>query len=179
MKRFIVFSLAVFITFVLVNSKLSIAEEGGSITTLILVRHAEKAGSAFKDPPLTPAGTARAQELAYILKHVQLDAIFSTPFERTKLTVKPTAEEKRMNVMLYEPNDEVFLEKVLEEFSGKTVLIVGHSNTIPRLANDLAGRTEFDDLADPVYDNLFIASVPEKGNAVVLRIRFGAHTPEK
>jgi broad specificity phosphatase PhoE len=158
---------------------LSFTDQKEPITTLILVRHAEKAGSAFADPPLTPAGTERAEELAYILKHVPLDAIFSTPFVRTKLTVQPTAKETGLEVKLYKPNDENFLEKVLQEFSGGTVLIVGHSNTIPRLANQLAGRSDFEDLEDAIYDNLYIASVPSKGNAVILRMRFGAHTPEK
>ena len=155
------------------------AGEQNPITTLFLVRHAEKAGNVLDDPSLTSAGAARADELAYILKHVKLDAIYSTPFERTKRTVLPTAKEKGLEVKLYKPNDKDFLKTVLQAFPGGTVLIVGHSNTIPRLANELVGQSDFNDLDDATYDSLFIASVPAVGKPVVLRMRFGAHSPEK
>jgi len=81
--------------------------------------------------------------------------------------------------MCIRDSDKDFLKKALQEFPGGTVLIVGHSNTIPRLANELAGQSDFSDLDDATYDNLFIASVPAEGKAVVLRMRFGTHTPEK
>jgi broad specificity phosphatase PhoE len=157
----------------------SFTSEQDSITTLFLVRHAEKAGNVLSDPALTPAGAARADELAYTLKHVKIDAIYSTPFIRTKHTVLPIAKEKGLEIKLYKPNDKDFLKKILQAFPGETVLIVGHSNTIPRLANELAGQSDFSDLDDATYDNLFIACVPTEGKAVVLRMRFGAHTLEK
>ena len=157
----------------------SSVSEGEEITTLFLVRHAEKDGSVWEDPPLTQAGAARAEELSYILKHVRLDAIYSTPFKRTRLTVLPVAEKKGLEVKLYKPNEKGFLDKVLESFPGGNVLIVGHSNTIPRMANALAGQSKFSDLDDPTYDNLFIACVPVGGKAVIIRMCFGAHTPEK
>jgi broad specificity phosphatase PhoE len=169
----------IFVCLGFITVEYSITGEGGPITTLFLVRHAEKAGTVWEDPPLTPAGIARADELAYILKHVKLDAIFSTPFLRTKNTVLPVAKQKGLEVKLYKPNDKDFLKKVLQSFPGGNVLIVGHSNTIPRLANELADQPDFGDLDDATYDNLFIASVPAEGKAVVLRMRFGAHTPEK
>ena len=150
-----------------------------TITTFFLVRHAEKAGTAWEDPPLTSAGIARADELAYILEHVKLDAIYSTPFTRTRQTVLPTAKEKGLEVNIYKPGEEDFLNKVLQEFSGGAVLIVGHSNTIPGMANELAGQSDFSDLDDATYDNLFIVCVPTEGKAVILRMGFGTHTPEK
>jgi broad specificity phosphatase PhoE len=179
MKRLIILGFLIFVCLGLTAPEYAFAGEQDTITTLFLVRHAEKTGTVWEDPPLTPAGAARADDLAYILKHVKLDAIFSTPFLRTKNTVLPSAKQKGLDVKLYKPNDNDFLENVLQEFSGGTVLIVGHSNTIPRLANELAGQSDFSDLDDATYDNLFIASVPIEGNAVVIRMRFGAHTPEK
>jgi 2,3-bisphosphoglycerate-dependent phosphoglycerate mutase len=179
MKKLMVFVLTIFIYFSLIFPEFSFSGEQDQITTLILVRHAEKSGTVWEDPPLTPVGAARADELAYILKHIKLDAIYSTPFTRTKLTVQPTADEKGLEVKLYKPGEEDFLKKVLQDFSGGTVLIVGHSNTIPRLANELAAQSEFSDLDDSTYDNLFIACVPAEGKAIILRMRFGAHTPEK
>jgi broad specificity phosphatase PhoE len=179
MKKLVMIVLLIFGFLVMAIPVFSYHGEHDAVTTLFLVRHAEKAGTVWEDPGLTPEGIARADELAYILKHIKLDAIYSTPFKRTKLTILPTAKQKGLEVKLYKPNEEGFLKKVLETFPGGTVLIVGHSNTIPKLANELAGRPDYEDLDDPVYDNLFIASVPVEGEAVILRLRFGAHTPLK
>lgn len=153
--------------------------ERGPITTIFLVRHAEKVNDGSADPALTSSGAARADELAYMLKHIKLDAIYSTPYIRTSQTVLPTAKEKGLEVKLYEPAEEGFLNRILRTYSGGTVLIVGHSNTIPELANELAGQSDFSDLDDAIYDNLFIACIPTEGKAVILRMRFGARTPER
>ena len=150
-----------------------------STTTLILVRHAEKVKDGSNDPILTPEGEARAHELMYILKHVELDAIYSTPYKRTQQTVLPTAKDKNLKIQNYKPGEKGFLEKVLNSHSGGVVLIVGHSNTIPALANELVGRIDYDDLNDATYDNLFVAYVPSNGQTKIIRMRFGAHTPEK
>lgn len=151
-----------------------------NITTIILVRHAEKVKDDSKDPLLTPAGKARAQELAYILKYVDLEAVYSTPFIRTQETALPTAQGHGLEVRLYPGKKEKdFLQNVLTAHAGKTVLIVGHSNTVNVMANILLGEDRFADLADPIYDNLFIAAMDAHGKAAVTRLRFGAHTPEK
>ncbi|MCJ7580373.1 MAG: histidine phosphatase family protein [Candidatus Aminicenantes bacterium] len=150
-----------------------------SVTTLFLVRHAEKVQDGSDDPVLTPEGEKRADELLYILKHVKLDAIYSTPYKRTQQTVLPTAEGKNLKIQYYKPGEKGFLKKILTAYPGGAVLIVGHSNTIPSLANELVGRMDYDDLNDATYDNLFIAYVHANGQANIIRMRFGMHTPEK
>ncbi len=96
-----------------------------------MVRHAEKIKLASPDPPLTAEGKTRAQELAYLLEHVHLDAVYSTPFLRTRATGLPTAIAQGMEVQEYAPGDKGFLERVIEQEKGGTILIIGHSNTIP------------------------------------------------
>ncbi|MFC2160072.1 histidine phosphatase family protein [Acidobacteriota bacterium] len=150
-----------------------------SETTFFLVRHAEKVQDGSNDPILTPEGENRADELMYILKHVQLHAIYSTPYKRTQQTVFPTAKNKNLEIQFYKPDERGFLDKVLETYPGGTVLIVGHSNTIPGLANELAGQKLYDDLDDATYDNLFIAHVNSNGDTNIIRMRYGAHSPEK
>ncbi|GAI92910.1 unnamed protein product, partial [marine sediment metagenome] len=83
MKKNVIFSIIFlfFLTSILKGS--SLPDEEKIITTIFLVRHAEKAQDSTSDPPLTSEGKARAQELAYILKHVPLVAIYSTPYIRT------------------------------------------------------------------------------------------------
>lgn len=150
-----------------------------SVTTLFLVRHAEKVKDGSNDPILTPEGEARAHDLMYILKYVELDAIFSTPYKRTQQTVLPTAKDKNLKIQNYKPGNRGFLEAILNSHPGGTVLIVGHSNTIPVLANELAGRENYENLNDATYDNLFIAHIHSNGQTKIIRMRFGAHTPEK
>lgn len=155
------------------------SNEQEATTIIFLVRHAEKMSDGSADPALAAAGTARAEELAYILKNVELSAIYSTPYRRTQQTVFPTAKAKDLEVRLYDPGDKSFLEKIIQTFAGGSVLIVGHSNTIPVLANELAGRSGFVELDDDAYDNLFIACVPAEGKPVILWMRYGAHTPKE
>ena len=60
-------------------------------TTVILVRHAEKAAEPADDPPLTAAGATRADALVDLVKDAGVTAVVSTQFQRTRLTAAPTA----------------------------------------------------------------------------------------
>jgi broad specificity phosphatase PhoE len=179
MKKNVIFSIIFlfFLTSILQASTLP--DEEKSLTIIFLVRHAEKAQDGNSDPPLTSRGKARAQELAYILKHVPLEAVYSTPSKRTQQTALPTAEAHNLQVNSYKPGEEEsFLKNILSKHAGENVLIIGHSNTVPVLANHLSGSTQFPPLDESTYDNIFIASVPQKGHTVITRLRFGEHTSE-
>src|SRR6185369_592218 len=52
------------------------------VTTVYLVRHAEKAAAPAADPPLLEAGNKRAQELARTLGNAGIKAIFTSQFLR-------------------------------------------------------------------------------------------------
>ncbi|HEX8060297.1 MAG TPA: phosphoglycerate mutase family protein [Cyclobacteriaceae bacterium] len=119
-------------------------------TTFILVRHAEK--ETGNDPVLTTAGQQRALSLVKLLEQQKVDAIYSTNFNRTKSTVKPLADAKGINIQSYEKEPDI--EKLLK--AGGTVVICGHSNTIPALANKLLGKQQFTNYADDDYGNLLI-----------------------
>ena len=179
MKKNVIFNIIFLFFLTSILPGFSLLDEEKSITTIFLVRHAEKAQDGTSDPPLTSEGKARAQELTYILKHVPLDAIYSTPYKRTQQTALPTAEAHSLQINSYQPGEEeIFLKKVLSKHTGVNVLIIGHSNTVPVLANHLSGTTQFSPLDDNTYDNIFILSVPQKGHPVITRLRFGEHTPE-
>jgi hypothetical protein len=55
-------------------------------TTVILVRHAEKADEPGADPALSAAGEARARALADALRDVKVAAVLTTPYRRTNAT---------------------------------------------------------------------------------------------
>lgn len=131
-------------------------EKAVAKSTYILVRHAEKANDGTEDPPLTETGRARADRLARLLHSANVGAIYSTDYQRTRQTAMPLATKMKLDITSYEPMSLEALEKIRKETEGKTVLIVGHSNTIPVIANQLLGAERFEQLADNEYDKLFI-----------------------
>src|SRR3989441_11726133 len=64
------------------------------LTTVILVRHAEKNIEPNNpDPDLSPAGQARAQELVRMFGDAGVSAIYATQYKRTQQTVKPLGDK--------------------------------------------------------------------------------------
>jgi 2,3-bisphosphoglycerate-dependent phosphoglycerate mutase len=141
----------------------SFAAGAQAITTFILVRHAEKGIDDPKDPELSEAGKQRAQRLVNVLKETKVDAIYSTAYKRTRNTVAPLALAKGLSVSNYDPSKKEEIDMMLQNFAGGTILVVGHSNTVPGLANYLTGKTDFQNFDDSDYDNLIIVTVIEKG----------------
>src|ERR1043166_6809469 len=105
------------------------------ITTFILVRHAEKVADGSQDPELSQAGIERSIKLAELLKNTKIDAVYSTNFKRTRNTVSAVAKEKSLETKLYESSKPAEIDRMISENTGKTILVVGHSNTIPGIAN--------------------------------------------
>jgi len=135
------------------------------VTTVILVRHAEKGTDDPKDPELSEAGKQRAQHLAQVLKKIKVDAIYSTPYKRTRNTVAPLAEAKGISVLDYNPSKKEELDMMLQKYAGGTIVVVGHSNTVAGSANYLTGKIEFQNFDDSDYDNLLIVTLIERGKS--------------
>lgn len=152
--------------------------ESQATTTMIFVRHAEKAGIPPEDPGLTPAGQRRAAELARQLVDADVvagvDAIYSTPFRRTRETAKPVADALNLPINIYDPSDnEAVLETILRNHKGKIILVVGHSDTLPTLIADLGASKKVPPIAEYEYDNIYIISIPWFGKTKTIRLRFG------
>ncbi len=148
-------TLLLFSTLSLVNAQ--------TTTTFILVRHAEKGDDGTKDPDLTETGNARAKRLAFLLGKTQVDAIYSTTYKRTRHTVAPLATSKGISVTEYDAFKAEAIDKMLNKHHGGTVVISGHSNNIPWIANYLTGEQTYKDFADTEYENVLIVTVIEKG----------------
>lgn len=128
-------------------------------TTYYIVRHAEKDTSSTNmmtsDVPLSEMGKQRAKALKNSLQGKAIKYIFSTNYIRTKSTAQPLADAIKVPVEIYDPKDSGFINK-LKSLSGNA-LIVGHSNTVDDLVNELAGKKEIKgDLQDSEYGDLFI-----------------------
>ncbi|MCX6214162.1 phosphoglycerate mutase family protein [Spirosoma sp.] len=125
-----------------------------STTTVYIVRHAEKMNET-DTTDLTPAGYARAAALAETLADKNIDSIFSTPYYRTRQTAQPLAKRIGVPVVDYpaKPTDAI-VERV-KMIRGKTVLVVGHSNTILEIARGLGAKPTIGKIESGDFDNLF------------------------
>ncbi|MEM9388204.1 MAG: S41 family peptidase [Pseudomonadota bacterium] len=147
-----------------------------ALTTVILVRHAQKRRLPADDPPLTAAGRARAEAIASLLARAEVtasvDAVYASPFQRTRQTAEPLAARAGVPISAYDPRDsEALAERVLEDHAGGTVLVVGHSNTLPSLVDAFGGERAVPPIEDEEYDNLYIVTVPaSEGQSSVLRL---------
>jgi broad specificity phosphatase PhoE len=149
-------------------------------TTIILVRHAEKASEPAADPPLTAAGAARAEALVDVVKDAGVRAIVSTQFARTRATIAPAAAKLGLVPEIADARapDHVraLADGLLSKHRGETVLVVGHSNTIPALVAALGGATPAP-ICDAEYDDVYVVVVPPSGKATVTHAHYGAPSP--
>jgi 2,3-bisphosphoglycerate-dependent phosphoglycerate mutase len=144
-----------------------------TITTFILVRHAEKASDGTNDPELKPEGVKRAESFAAMLEKTNVTAIYSTNYKRTRSTVTPLATAKGITVETYSAMKIPELQSLLAKYEGGTIVIAGHSNTIPEIANAITGEKKFEQFGDDDYGNILIISVTAIGkNAKVTWLRF-------
>lgn len=136
------------------------------VTTYYLIRHAEKdrKDSKNRNPNLTKAGLERAQKWAEVLKAIDFDAVYSTNYNRTLQTAKPVAENNSLEIRNYDAG-KLFDKDFELETAGKTVLVVGHSNTTPQLANAILGEKRYEDIDDAENGALFIVQVFADGSA--------------
>jgi broad specificity phosphatase PhoE len=152
--------------------------ESQATTTIIFVRHADKAVTQANDPGLSPAGERRAMELARQLVDADVirgvDAIYSTPFKRTKQTAQAVADALDLPVYTYDVADtEPVLESILKKHKGKIILVVAHSNTLPVLIANLGASKRVPPIAEDEYDNIYIISIPWFGKTKTIRLRYG------
>jgi phosphohistidine phosphatase SixA len=140
-------------------------------TTYYLIRHAEKDRSdkSNRNPHLTDSGKKRADNWAKVLKDVKFDMVYSTDYNRTIETATPTAKANDLQLTIYNPQD-MASKEFMAITNGKTVLIVGHSNTTPQFTNTLLGEKKYDDIADDNNANLYIVTVSKDSKSSNLLI---------
>lgn len=143
-------------------------------TTIVLVRHAERPPGT--DPDLLPEGRARAGDLARTLERANVSAIFHTTFKRTRQTAESLAA--RTGAPLTEvpvaADVSAHVADVVNRmgaFGGRTVVYVGHSNTVPAIIAAL-GITPAPTIADSVYNRFFVVT-KRKGQTGLIESRYG------
>ena len=175
---------AVWLSLVAALLAMSLAAAPNPVTTVILVRHAEKASQA-DDTPLAPAGTERARELARVLTGVKIDAIYTTQYLRTKETAAPTATAlgitpaERKTGPAYAAD---LAKHIRTEHRGQTVLVVGHTTTTMNLLKAFGASeavllkalgTGDTTMPESQFDNLFVLTDADGSAPNVVALRYG------
>jgi broad specificity phosphatase PhoE len=107
----------------------------------VILRHAEKQDDGTRDPPLSSAGETRAAQVAARLRALPLRRAWASQYLRTVHTAAPAAAARALAVERYDaatPAAE-FARRLVATHPGGTVLVVGHSNTVPDLVAVLCG----------------------------------------
>ncbi|HEY0730279.1 MAG TPA: phosphoglycerate mutase family protein, partial [Pyrinomonadaceae bacterium] len=126
------------------------------VTTVILVRHAEKNldDPNNQDPDLTAAGFARAEEIARMFSGAGINTIFATQYKRTQQTVKPLSDRTGVPVTLLNSKEtDELVTRVQTSLRGQTIFVAGHNSTVPAIASALSGES-FSTIPETEYDNL-------------------------
>jgi 2,3-bisphosphoglycerate-dependent phosphoglycerate mutase len=144
------------------------------VTTFILVRHAEKdLTQSTPDPDLSAEGKVRAEKLKVLLKDAKVSALYSTNYKRTKDTIRPLANSNGLDINTYEPLKKDAIDKMIADNAGGTIVVSGHSNTIPWTANYLLGKEEFATMTDTDYDNIYIITITaDRAEAKAVHLRY-------
>jgi broad specificity phosphatase PhoE len=142
------------------------------VTTYYFIRHAEKLriDKTDKNPNLNYNGYKRAEAWKDVFSNISFDAVYSTDYNRTKLTAKPTADSNNLPILLYNPNS-MYSEAFKNNTKGKTVLVVGHSNTTNVFVNKILGVEKYVEINDNNNSNLYIVTITDgKSSSVLLKI---------
>lgn len=147
------------------------------VSTIVVLRHAEKAAAPADDPQLSAAGLARAERLAAMLG-APSDAgpvrhVYASDTRRARETAAPLAARLGLPVRTLPAGDVAALLRTLRaEAHGETSVVVGHANTVPQIVSGLSGGRARVALDEGDYDSLFIVTVSSFGPARVLRLRY-------
>lgn len=138
----------------------------------VIVRHAEKSNDDPRDPTLSEAGLARAQRLAAALAKQPLAAVYATAYRRTQQTAAPAASDHGLVVTTYDAAlDAKDLASTLKQrHASGTVLVVGHSNTVPAIAAALCACVVAP-LRDDEFDRRLHVWIDARGNATLIDTR--------
>ena len=149
-------------------------------TIVLVLRHAEKAQVEGNDPPLSEAGMRRAQELVRVAEDAGVTAIYTTQYKRALDTAAPLASRLGITAAAVEITREnaaaytaTLARQILARHAGQTIMVLGHSNTVPSLVEALGGRRPpaIDDATE--FDRFYVVIIRRPGEVRTLSLRYG------
>jgi broad specificity phosphatase PhoE len=151
-------------------------------TVVIVVRHAEKAAQPADNPPLTAAGVVRARALAALLATADVQAVIATQLIRSQETARPTAEAHGLRIETITRRLPIAehardVANAVRRHLGKTVLVVGHGETVGAIVAALGGP-RLPDLCLSDYSNLYTL-ILDGSSVRFIRSSYGQASPEQ
>ena len=74
------------------------------------------------------------------------------------------------SVVVSHSNDFIYLfvnyKDFILNYKGKTILVVGHSNTIPKFANNLINEKIYQNISDTNNSNLYVINICENSEII-------------
>lgn len=155
------------------------AQRADGATRFIVVRHAEKTDDGSRDPALNAKGQARAQALGETLAGEPLQAAYSTDFQRTRQTAQPAVQAHQIEVTTYDAKQPAaeFATQLRQRHVGGSVLVVGHSNTVPDIVAALC-ECKVPPLDETEYDRLSIVEIAAGKPPRLVQRRYGSSERE-
>lgn len=148
-------------------------------TLVVLVRHAEPEQTGT-DPPLRPAGVQRAQALVDVVRPSAPAAVYHTQFARTRQTAEPVATALGIPLIQIDfppaqpqQHAQAVRDHIVNNFAGRQVVVVGHSNTIGLIATLLGVSTAPPAVGALEFDHLFV--VVRRGSDAPARLVHGRY----
>ena len=147
-------------------------------TVVIVVRHADKDTIPKDDPPLTANGVVRAQALAKALEHARVQVVITTQLIRSQQTGRPFADKAGLTMITVRRGTDIAQHAAavaaeVRQHLGKTVLVIGHGETVgpiiaalggPRIAEVCAGE----------YSNLYTLTLDGNRAPRFIQSTYGA-----
>lgn len=152
----------------------------GQPSTVIVVRHAEKASATDPDPVLSELGTQRARDLAAALVDAGIGSIITTHLQRTKLTAADVMAASKLTPLIVPAGGATHVADVAAAIrarpAGDVVLVVGHSNTVTAIVAALGGP-KFPNLCDSQYSQMFVLEMRGPAAPRLIRAKYGVADP--
>jgi phosphohistidine phosphatase SixA len=148
MKKLIVFSFVCLV--------ICLETQAQALTKIYVLRHADR--TAVVDN-LNPLGFARATDLRRYLAPTRITNLFSTNFNRTRLTVQPMVTPL-IPITTYN-NIPALITQIRTSLVGRRIVVVGHSDTVPQIITQCGCQSPFPaaGIPDTQYDNLLLILV--------------------
>ncbi len=125
--------------------------------------------AGVSDPDLTAEGMKYALAVSHWFQRDPPDLIYVNSTKRAQQTAAPLAERLKLTPKIYDPRDTPGLVAAVLSETG-TVLIVGHSNTVPDIIEKLGGKRPPDLTHEDFGDIWYIAGPDRTTRQVHIRM---------
>ncbi len=147
----------------------------GVQSTVLIVRHAERNGTLDE---LSPAGQVRAQALVHSAERARIAAIIRSDTVRAEQTAQLLSTALGITPIVVEGGNVDAFARQIRKHSGRTVLVIGHSNTVTPIIAALGGPS-LPQIGEAEFDNLYVLQLCRcnRNPVRITHLQYGAPSP--